>query len=250
MGRYTDSLKDLSFDLYPDDDDFEQKLAEVAGQFRPFDVALTAFLVENGMIEETASADEIVEFITGRFKAAGIEPPRHRKKWFSEHKSIKRDTAFDLCFALGLSLDQAEDFFRRVCLERGFDGHDMKEIVFRYAIRKGLSYAQARGILGQIPTVKTENKIGNGEIVYTEMIQSEVDEMILQNSKLSGGSPCAYSEISYGSFSEDLLPPSPGSCWAACGASQSSESRLGFSALSLEALPYGLSVGMSGMAAA
>ena len=177
MGRYTDSLKDLSFDLYPDDDDFEQKLAEVAGQFRPFDVALTAFLVENGMIEETASADEIVEFITGRFKAAGIEPPRHRKKWFSEHKSIKRDTAFDLCFALGLSLDQAEDFFRRVCLERGFDGHDMKEIVFRYAIRKGLSYAQAQEILGQIPVVKAENKIGNCEVVYTEMIQSEVDEM-------------------------------------------------------------------------
>lgn len=23
MGRYTDSLQDLSFDLYPDDDDFE-----------------------------------------------------------------------------------------------------------------------------------------------------------------------------------------------------------------------------------
>ena len=54
MGRYTDSLKDLSFDLYPDDDDFEQKLAEVAGQFRPFDVALTAFLIENGLIRMQA----------------------------------------------------------------------------------------------------------------------------------------------------------------------------------------------------
>ena len=177
MGRYTDSLEEMSYELYPDDEDFEKKLAEVAAQFRPFDVALTAFLVENGMIGEGATADEIISFITERCKTAGIEPPRYRKKWFSEHKLIGRKTAFELCFALGLNLDQAEDFFRRVCLERGFDGHDMTEIVYRFAIRKGLSYAEAQDILARIPVVKAENKIDESEVIYTEMIQSEVDEM-------------------------------------------------------------------------
>ena len=177
MGRYTDSLEEMSYELYPDDEDFEKKLAGVAAQFRPFDVALTAFLIENGMIGEAATADDIVAYITERCKAAEIEPPRHRKKWFSEHKPIGRKTAFELCFALGLDLGQAEDFFRRVCLERGFDGHDMTEIVYRFAIRKGISYAKAQDILAQIPAVKTENKIDEGEVIYTEMIQSEVDEM-------------------------------------------------------------------------
>lgn len=177
MGRYTDSLEEMSYELYPDDEDFEQKLAEVADQFRPFDVALTDYLVENGMIGEAPSADEVIAYITERCKSAGIEPPRHRKKWFSEHKLIGRKTAFELCFAFGLNLEQAEDFFRRVCLERGFDGHDMTEIVYRYAIRKGLSYSQAQDILSRIPPIKTENKIGAGEVIYTEMIQAEVDEM-------------------------------------------------------------------------
>ena len=177
MGRYTKSLKDMSDELYPDDEDFEQKLADVASQFRPFDMALTDYLVENGMIGEEATADEIVGFITELCKAAGIEPPRHRKKWFSEHKSIGRNTAFELCFALKLNLGQAEDFFRRVCMDRGFDGHDMTEIVYRFAIRKGLSYSKAQDILMQIPVVKTESKIREGVIFYTEMIQSEVDEM-------------------------------------------------------------------------
>ena len=177
MGRYTDDLKELSYELYPDDEDFEKKLAEVASQFRTFDAALTGFLVEKGMIKESSSVDEIVSFITESCKAAGVEPPRHRKKWFSEHKPIGRKTAFELCFALGLDLNQSDDFFRRVVLDRGFDGHDMKEIVYRFAIRKGLSYSEAQDILAQLPEIKAENKISDGEIIYTEMIRSEVDEI-------------------------------------------------------------------------
>lgn len=177
MGRYTDSLEELSFELDPDSEDFEQKLAEVASQFRTFDVALIGFLVEKGMIGEAASADDVISFITERCKAAGIEPPRHRKKWFSEHKPIGRKTAFELCFALKLDLDQAVDFFRRVCLERGFDGHDMTEIVYRFAIRNGLTYAEAQDIIAVVPAVKTENKISDDDVIYTDMIQAEIDEM-------------------------------------------------------------------------
>ena len=185
MGRYTDSLEDMNYELNPDSEDFEKKLAEVASQFRTFDVALTDFLIEQGLIGEAATTDEIVSFITERCKMAGVEPPRNRKKWFSEHKPIKRETAFDLCFAFGFDLSQSEDFFRRVCLKRGFDGHDMTEIVYRFAIRKGLSYAKAQEILAQIKRVKTENKISDSEVIYTDMIQAEVDEIDSEDDLIS-----------------------------------------------------------------
>ena len=176
MGRYTDSLEELSYELDPDDEDYEKKLAEVAAQFRTFDVALTGFLIEKGMISEKASADEVLSFITERCKAAGIEPPRHRRKWFTEHKPIGRKTAFELCFAFGLDIDLSEDFLRRICLERGFDEHDMTEVVYRFAIRKRLSYAKAQDILARIPEVKTADKINEEDIIYTDMIRAATDE--------------------------------------------------------------------------
>ncbi len=177
MGRYTDDLEELSYELYPDDEDYEKKLAEVASQFRTFDAALTEFLVEKGMIKEGSSVDEIVSFITERCKAAGVEPPRHRKKWFTEHKPIGRKTALELCFAFELDIDQSEDFLRRICLERGFDGHDMTEVVYRFVIRKGLKFTKAQDILSKIPEVKTEDKIADKDVIYTDMIRSEIDEI-------------------------------------------------------------------------
>lgn len=177
MGRYTDDLEEISFELDPEDEGFEEKLAEVAARFRTFDAALTTFLIEKGMVSESASADEVISFITERCKTAGIEPPRHRKKWFTEHKPIGRKTALELCFAFELDIDQSEDFLRRICLERSFDGHDMTEVVYMFAIRKGLKFTKAQDILSKIPEVKTEDKIADKDVIYTDMIRSEIDEM-------------------------------------------------------------------------
>ncbi|MBQ7199772.1 MAG: hypothetical protein IJS24_00190 [Eubacterium sp.] len=177
MGKYTETLEDFSYGIDPGEDGYEEMLEKAAGSFRPFDVALTAFLTENGMIGEAATPDEVLRYITDEFKAAGIEPPRNRKKWFSVHASIKRKTAFEMCFALRLDEDQADDFFRRVCLERGFDGHDMTEIVWLYAIRNGLTYEEALRIQKKLPTVKTDQKLATGQVIYTQMIQSEIAEI-------------------------------------------------------------------------
>ena len=152
-------------------------LEKAASSFRPCDVALTAFLTENGMINEGASTDEIVKYITSAFKAAGIEPPRNRKRWFSEHVSIKRPTAFEMCFALGLNESQADDFFRRVCLDRGFDGHSMQEIVWHFAIRNGLTYAEAKRIQEKLPIVKTDRRVTESQVVYTHQLQSELEDI-------------------------------------------------------------------------
>ena len=177
MGKYTEDLEELSFELDPCDEGYEERLVEAARGFRPFDEALVAFLVEKDFLQEGVTPDDTLSFITDAFKNAGIEPPRNRKKWFTEHKSINRKTAFEVCFALGLDEERSEDFFRRVCLERAFDGHDMTEIVYRYAIRTGLSYKQAIDIIEKITIVKPDKKLSEGQVVYTDMIRSEVDEI-------------------------------------------------------------------------
>ena len=56
--------------------------------------------------------------------------PRDLKDWFSSDKTLKkRDLAFQVCFALGLNVDETNDFFRRVMFERSFDCHSINEAV-------------------------------------------------------------------------------------------------------------------------
>lgn len=53
MGQYTELLKWEAETLSPDDDDFEEKLREIAASFRGFGEALTAFIEEHGYIGDS-----------------------------------------------------------------------------------------------------------------------------------------------------------------------------------------------------
>ena len=50
MGQYTLSQIKAAETLSFDDDDFEEKLREIAKQFRGFDEALTEFITEHGSV--------------------------------------------------------------------------------------------------------------------------------------------------------------------------------------------------------
>ena len=174
MGRYTELLEDTSIDLINEDWDVED-LNEAVKLFRPFDVALTTFMKETGLVGDDATQDDIIKAVKEGCKREGIETPRSIKRWFSNHTTIKRSTAFDLCFALGLDLAQSMDFLRRICLVRGFDKHDMKEIAYYFAIREGLDYGTAQDIIAKVDTVNTDKKIDDEHMVYTQTIASDID---------------------------------------------------------------------------
>lgn len=175
MSEYTDYLEWQAETLSPEEDGYEEKLLEIASYFRSFGEALTAFLVAHGFDGETARADQKVDFLRRQFRAAGIPAPNRMKEWFKTGKRIGRETAFQLCFAFDLSLDETNSFFREVCLERSFDCHSIPEAVYYFCIRNGKNYADARDILSRMPEDRKGNIAADQEILYTGTIIDFID---------------------------------------------------------------------------
>lgn len=170
MSQYTKLLSIQAETLSPDDDGYEESLRETATLFRGFDSALTSFLVEHGFSEDTSDVEAKAKFIRDRFKAANVKAPRDFKEWFLPNTVIKRQTAYKICFAFGLGVDETNDFFRCVQFERGFDCHTIDEVVYYFCMKNGLSYAEAQEIIGRIPVPKKAKAIPNREILYTGTI--------------------------------------------------------------------------------
>lgn len=175
MGNYTSFLEDMTYDIF-EEEDYVEELKKAAKLFRTFDKALDSFIVNHGYDGDLLDVDEKVSFITCKLKAAGVPVPRNIKKWYSEHKRIERKTAFQLCFAFGLQVDEVDDFLRRVCLTRGFDCHDVEEVVYFFALKNGLSYEDTVDVLSKVTIVKPD-RVAKDDIVYTEFIAEEIDDI-------------------------------------------------------------------------
>ncbi len=175
MGQYTTFLEDKSFEIF-DKEDYIEELKKVTELFRTFDKALDTFIVEHGFIGDIKCVDEKIEFISVKLKEADIEITRNMKNWYLEHKRIKRKTAFQLCFAFKLKVDEVNDFLRRICLDRGFDCHLIEEIVYFYAFKNGMKYKEAEEILAKVEKVKPEKQIDD-DSVYTSVLIEEIDDI-------------------------------------------------------------------------
>lgn len=170
MEQYTQMLTRMSENLFPDDDQYEEKLLAVAATFRTFSQALTSFLCANGFSGDASSIDEKTCYIKDKFKVADIPAPRDIKKWFSEDKGIGPDTAYQICFAFNLGIEGTRDFFRRVYFERAFDCHSITEAVYYYCMRNGRSYSAALDIIAKMPKPKATVIKADKEILYTGTI--------------------------------------------------------------------------------
>ena len=113
MGEYTNFFEDMTYDIF-EKEDYVEELKKAAKLFRTFDKALDSFIVNHGYDGDLLNVDEKVSFITCKLKAAGVPVPRNIKKWYTEHKKIGRKTAFQLCFAFGLQVDEVNDFLRKI----------------------------------------------------------------------------------------------------------------------------------------
>lgn len=179
MGEYTDQLRNIQYEISPEDDNYTDKLLSVAKSFRDFDEALDTFIVHKGFSGDIADVDEKVEFIKNKFQAASISPlPRNLRKWFTEKKRIeKRKIAFQFCFAFELDLQECEEFFRTVCLQRGFDCHYIEEAIYYYAVDNGLSYVEAQKMIQEAPNDVKGKVDFKGEVLFTESIIKEINRL-------------------------------------------------------------------------
>lgn len=57
MLNYTQLLENRAETLFIEDEKYEERLIEIAEMFRGFDEAMTAFIREQGYIEDTADID-------------------------------------------------------------------------------------------------------------------------------------------------------------------------------------------------
>ena len=164
MGEYTNFFEDMTYDIF-EKEDYVEELKKAAKLFRTFDKALDSFIVNHGYDGDLLNVDEKVSFITCKLKAAGVPVSRNIKKWYTEHKKIGRKTAFQLCFAFGLHVDEVNDFLRRICLTRGLDCHDVKEVVYFFALKNGLSYEDTKEVISKVTIVKPD-RVVKDDIVY------------------------------------------------------------------------------------
>lgn len=175
MDTYTESLENRARDINPEDDiDYSAALAEVVSMFRNFDEALDTFLVRHGYTGNRQDIDGKMAFIKSRFEQKQIPLPRNIRKWYTEHKRIKKETAIRICFAFGLTVEESEDFMRRICLLRGFDCHNVEEVIHFYAISNRLGYADAQNLLDRVPRPNPERLDFGEEVLYTASIIAAV----------------------------------------------------------------------------
>lgn len=175
MDHYTELLEDKARDIYPEDDiDYSGALMEVVRMFRHFDEALDIFLIKHGFSGNLSDIDEKVSYIRTKFIQAQIAPPRNIKKWYTEHKRIQKETAIRICFAFGLTVEESETFMRRICLLRGFDCHNVEEVICYYALSNRLGYSEAQRLMEKIPRVNVGRIDFGQEILYTSAIVEEI----------------------------------------------------------------------------
>lgn len=180
MSEYSDALDSYAMMIDPGDDDYEEKLKEVAGSFRGFNEALSVFIEQHGFTGDLNNNEEKVNFLKDKFKEAEIPVPRYIDNWFDSADWKKRDTAFKICFALNLNIDDTNDFFRRVQFERSFDCHKIEEAVYYFCIKNNLKYCDAERIIRKINDRASVEKIKNipdRDILYTRTIINEINKI-------------------------------------------------------------------------
>ena len=177
MQSYTTLLQTQLDDISPDDENFIDELLEVSKLFRTFSEGLDDFIVHHGYEGDLKDTDGKLVFIRNAFKTAQIEVPRELAKWYTELQPIRRETAFQICFAFGLDGPETDEFFRRVfARERSLDCHVIKEAVYYFCLNNELSYAEAQDILRQFPEPPAGLREGQ-PVVYTSSIIRELNDI-------------------------------------------------------------------------
>lgn len=173
MDRYTAKLEADTADLY--EYNAVEKLPQIIASFRGHGEALSTFLDTHGYPPSEKNTPEAkAEFLKRKFSEAGIDSTRSRYalKWLTSVNGFERETGFRIAFALGLDIEQTDDFFRTVLLDRSFDCHTIGEAIFYYCIYHGAGYSAAERLLKAAPQPGKSSVPFGSEVLYTGNIIS------------------------------------------------------------------------------
>ena len=170
---YTQSLEKSLDRISWEDENFMEELLGIAQLFRPFSAAMDEFLTARGYDGAITDTNRKAAFIRQKFADADMTAPREIREWFAG-QPIKRDTAFQICFAFGLDGGETDEFFRRVyARERSFNCHLVQEAIYYFCLNNGLTWVDALDIQSRVQLSGEPG--GGGEAVYTGSIISELN---------------------------------------------------------------------------
>ena len=103
---------------------------------------------------------------------------RKVRMWMEDGtQAISKPGAIQVSFALGLSVEEANAFLQRVCGE-GIHSRDPKEIIFLYAIKKGISYQKALALQTDMENKGVlERKKSGEEGLLTDIVRQGLDSL-------------------------------------------------------------------------
>ncbi len=171
MDLYTEKLLEGAADFY--EFEAEEKLPRIISSFRGHGAALSDFLDAHGYEGEN-TPEAKAGFLKEAFSAAGIGSAKARNAltWLTSDNGFERETGFRIAFALNLSVDETDDFFRTVMLDRSFDCHTIREAVYYFCIYHGRGYAPAEKIISEIPSPDKIRVPEGSDVLYTKNIIS------------------------------------------------------------------------------
>lgn len=183
-GTYTifneNSVKDTK--LISNDVDAVNFLREPEN-FRPFNLGLLELLQRKLPDDKIKNDAEASEYLIKALRTIGSDiNPKTIRSWFSgEHRPKieprSRRAMYEICFALGLTLEGVRWFFHHVYFDRTFNCHNTAEVVFYFAFIHSLSYSDACKIIAEINTALDEEILPetDGQI-YTQLVKNRVSE--------------------------------------------------------------------------
>ena len=110
MAEYTEKLRTIASELEPldwEEEEYVQKLIDVASTFRPFSDAISLFIQGHGYTGDLGDTECKIAYISEKFEIEEIVfEKRNIKKWFSEGSRIEKETGYLFCFAFHLNVEE------------------------------------------------------------------------------------------------------------------------------------------------
>lgn len=139
--------------------------------------------------------DKLHTFIEECSQKRGVDLPMPTvKNWLSSDKKEKRspqgitdsrtrNNMYKLCFALGFTVKETREFFRKVYLVRPYDSRDIKEAVYLFCMNNNNSYEKALDLISIIESGNNAGQETDGEMKITKTRVLNLKILEIKNEK-------------------------------------------------------------------
>lgn len=159
--NYTNAVTGKFGELIPDDECTPEDMMEIFKRdyFRDFSSGISKLVCRSGYGGDPSDMAAQADYLYSAMKSEGADISKATViGWLSgthypKYTSVNRTHMFQVCFALHLDAETAEQFFSHVYFSRFFNCHNEREAVFYYCIKNRLSYSDALAILERIDSI-------------------------------------------------------------------------------------------------